>query len=40
MMDVVLGVMVIVGYLGDGGRVVVLMMMMTNIRLAVGIGKN
>ena len=37
---VVVGVVVILGYLGDGGEKVVLMVMMTNIRLAVVIRKN
>ena len=37
---VVVGVEVIVGYFSDGGKMVVLMVMMTNVRLAVVIRKN
>ena len=34
------GLVGIVGYFGDGGKVVVLMVLMTNVRLAVVIMKN
>ena len=37
---VVVGVVVIVGYFGDGGKVVVLMVMMTNVWLPFVIRKN
>ena len=37
---VVVGIVGIVGYFGDGGKMVVLMVMMTNVRLAVVIKKN
>ena len=37
---VLVRVVVTVGYFGDGGKVVVLMVMLTNIRLAVVIRNN